>query len=132
MRLAVLVSLCLLSIIAAPQKKNAQQKPPEIELLDATVKRDGTDILLDGKVKNCGDKAIKDLVIFFHFYDADMQPITTRKGGIEQETFTAGDVAEFHAQMEQPPRATHYMIDFQDGGGKYLRPAVTPATNAIE
>jgi hypothetical protein len=134
MRFVVLSTVVLLlSGLALAQKKPKQEKPPEIELIEGTAHRQaGGNIAVDGKIRNCGDKPIKNLVIFFHFLDSDRQVITTRKGGVEQPVLNPGDESEFHAQLEQPPRATYYRIEFEDGGGKYLRPAKPPETSAIE
>lgn len=135
MRFVVLC--CALACLSAAlpllaEKKGRQEKPPEIVLIDGSARRQTGNILVDGKVRNCGEKPIKNLVIYFHFFDADRQEITTRKGGVDQDTLAPGDESEFHAELEEPPRATYYRIDFEDGAGKYLRPAKTPEMLAIE
>jgi hypothetical protein len=135
MRFAVLSCAFVSLLVCAPltaQRKGKQEKPPEIELIEGSARRQTGNILVDGKIRNCGEKPIKNLVIYFHFFDADRQEITTRKGGVDQDILAPGDEAEFHAQVEEPPRATYYRIDFEDGGGKYLRPAKAPEILAIE
>jgi hypothetical protein len=133
MRLFAVLSLSvLLSAFLFAQKKGKQEKPPEIELVEGSARRQTGQIMLDGKVRNCGDKPIKNLVILFHFLDADNHVITTRKGGVDEEILPPGAESEFHAQMDEPPRATYYRIEFEDGTSKYLRPAKQPETKAIE
>jgi hypothetical protein len=103
-------------------QKRKEGKPPEIELIDPVVRRQGELIIIDGKVKNVSDKPVKELAIFFDFLFQE-KVITTKRGGIDDPVLEPGDEAEFHAQIEAPPRATHYQVHFEDGGSKYLRPA---------
>jgi hypothetical protein len=49
------------------------------------------------------------------------QVITTKRGRIEAEMLDPGEEADFRAQIEDPSRATEFLINFEDGNGKYLR-----------
>ncbi len=118
---------CSILFLALPgnvfgQKKGKDGKPPEVELLEATAHRQEGIVSIVARVKNCGPKPIKTLQIIFDFIAPDhKQVITTKRGSIDAEVLEPGEEAEFHAQMEDPPRATEFQIRFEDGGAKYLR-----------
>ena len=115
-----------LSVTALGQKKGKEGKPPEVELLEATAHRQEGIISIDARVKNCGEKPIKTLQIIIDFIAPDhKQVITTKRGSIEAEVLDPGEEAGFHAQIEDPSRATEFQISFEDGGAKYLRAAKT-------
>jgi hypothetical protein len=121
MRFRVFMMLLMAAVTTASGQKKNDKKAPEIELMEATAHRQDGNITIDGKVRNCGEKPIKKLVLLFDFMDGNQQVLTTRKDSTEQEVLAPGEEAEFHSQVPEPPRATHFQINFEDGGGKYLR-----------
>jgi len=104
------------------QKKGKDSKPPEVQLLEASARRQEGIISVDARVKNCGEKPIKALQLILDFVASDhKQVITTKRGGIDAEMLDPGEEAEFHAQLEDQVRATEFQVNFEDGNGKYLR-----------
>jgi hypothetical protein len=117
-----LFALSVLAILAFGQKKGKEGKPPEVELLEATVHRQEGNVTVDARVKNVGEKPIKALNIVVDFVAPDhKQVITTKRGAIQEPVLDPGEEAEFHAQIEDPSRATEFHINFEDGNGRYLR-----------
>jgi hypothetical protein len=115
------LAVILLAIMASALAQKKQPKPPEVELLEVTAHRDEGRINLDGRVKNVGEKPIRGLTVVYDFLDSDKHVISSGKGGIEEASLVPGDEAEFHAQLQAPPRATSFQVNFEDGGGKDLR-----------
>jgi hypothetical protein len=116
------VWILLFAVLAFGQKKGKEAKPPEVELLEATAHRQEGNVIVDARVKNVGDKPIKALQLLVDFVAPDhKQVITTKRGRIEAEMLDPGEEADFHAQIEDPSRATEFQINFEDGNGKYLR-----------
>ena len=114
--------ILLLTAVAFPQKKGKEAKPPELDLMEASAHRQEGTIVFDARVRNCGDKPIKALRFLIDFVAPDhKQVITTKRGTLEEPMLDPGEEAEFHAQMEDPPKATEFRINFEDGNGKYLR-----------
>src|SRR5258708_33662467 len=114
--------ILLFAVLAFGQKKGKEAKPPEVELLEATAHRQEGNVIVDARVKNVGDKPIKALRLLIDFIAPDhKQVITTKRGRIDPEMLDPGEEADFHAQIEDPSRATEFQINFEDGNGKYLR-----------
>jgi hypothetical protein len=114
--------ILLFAVLAFGQKKSKEPKPPEVELLEATAHRQEGNVIVDARVKNVGDKPIKALQLLIDFVAPDhKQVITTKRGRIEAEMLDPGEEADFRAQIEDPSRATEFLINFEDGNGKYLR-----------
>jgi hypothetical protein len=117
-----LLALSVLAILAFGQKKGNDPKPPEVEVLEATAHRQEGTVTVDARVRNCGDKPIKALTLLIDFVAPDhKQVITTKRGVIEAAMLDPGEEAEFHAQIEDPSRATEFRINFENGNSKYLR-----------
>ena len=120
--LVVLVTNVFICALWAAEKK---PKPPEMEVLEVSVHRREDSVTVDGKVRNCGEKPVKKLVIQIDFLSPERKVISTRQAGIEQEVLQPGEEAEFHAQMPDEARATAYQVNFETADGKYLRNAKT-------
>jgi hypothetical protein len=115
--LLLVTNLFICALLAAEKKA----KPPEMEVLDVSVHRREDSVTVDGKVRNCGDKPVKKLVIQIDFLSPEKKVISTRQASIEQEVLQPGEEAEFHAQMPDEARATAYQVNFETGDGRYLR-----------
>src|SRR5258705_10616078 len=100
------------------QKKG---KPPDIEILEASAHRGEVTILIDGRIRNSGEKAIKELTLLFHFMAPGKQVVTTQKGKIEEPILGPGEEAAFHMELNGPPRSVEFQIDAADGVGRELR-----------
>jgi hypothetical protein len=99
-----------------------QKKGKEVELLEATAHRQDGMVTVDARVKNVGEKPIKSLQLVVDFVGPDRkQVITTKRGHVQEAVLDPGDEAEFHAQLEDPSRATEFQINFEDTNGRYLR-----------
>ena len=118
-------TLCLLILAAVPaaysQKKAPQPKPPVIEVVEVEAHRDQTQLNIDGKVKNAGERKANELVVIVDVLDSDKRTLTTQKGETDPESIEAGEEGEFHAQMTLPPRAVYVRFSFEEPGGRYLK-----------
>ena len=118
--LFILLALTLFATAAA-QKKGKDAKPPEIELKAASARREDGKVLVDARLRNQGDRPIRNLVLIVDFLSSDRQVLTTQKGEIEEENLEPGAEASFSAQMNEPARVTSFRISFEDGAGRYYR-----------
>ena len=106
-------------------------KPPDIEILESKARREEGRVTLDGRVRNTGSKAIRGLVVIFHFTAPDKAVITNQKTEIEEPVLEPGQEGTFRAVLVDPVRAVYYRIDAEDRSGKELRVA-KPGPYTIE
>ena len=106
-------------------------KPPEVEILESKARREEGKVTLDGRVRNAGSKAIRGLVVIFHFMAPGKAVMTTQKTEIEEPVLNPGQEGVFRAVLIDPVRAVDYRIDAEDRSGKELRVA-KPGPYSIE
>jgi hypothetical protein len=114
----VILILALAGAAAGADKKS---KPPDIEVLEASAHRGETTISVDGRIRNSGEKPIKELTLLFNFMAPGRQVVTTQKGRIEEEILEPGQEAAFHMELNGPPRSVRFEIGAADGAGRDLR-----------
>jgi len=119
LRVIFALALLVIASIAADKKK----KPPDIEILEASAHRGESKVSVDGRVRNSGEKAIKQLMLLFDFQAPGNQVIATEKGAIEEEVLDPGQEAAFHMEANTPPRSVAFQINAEDGSGRALRVA---------
>jgi hypothetical protein len=115
----ILVLAAVVTSIAAEKKK----KPPDLEVLEAAAHRGESKVAFEGRVRNSGQKPIKELTLLFNFLAPGKQPLTTEKGAIDEEVLEPGQEAAFRMETNDPPRSVQFQIDAQDGSGRELRVA---------
>ena len=119
-RLAI-ISFLLASLLYPAQRKRNSPKPPELQVAEVTARRGEGTVSLDGRVRNCGEKALRGLKLLFDFMDSDRQVLTTKNWTNEDAILQPGDETEFHAQLTDPVRAVYFRVNAEDGGGRELR-----------
>jgi hypothetical protein len=130
--LAVLIcTVTLVAIRALPADKKPKAKTAVVEMQGLKVSVDGSKIDIDGAVHNSGERTIEKLVLSFHFFDTDHQPLTTLKLEIDDETIDPGEDAEIHAAANEPPRAVSMEVTAADRGEKDLK-VINPGPYRIE
>lgn len=121
-RRSAILLLAVLAPFAAAQRKSVP-KPPEVEMLDGSAHREDGKVMLDGRVRNCGDKPIRGLTVLFDFVSAEGQVIATKNGRVDEEVLETGAESEFHVQVEDTARATALRVRFEDYDRRELRVA---------
>lgn len=119
-RRTVIASLAIV-VSAHSQKKSAQQKAPEIELLDASAKVEDSRVNIDGHVKNTSERPIKKLIAIFEVLDPSDNVLTKQQGPIEQSVLEPGEEGSFHVQIAWHARGHAFRVSFEDGSGRDLR-----------
>lgn len=106
-----LLFFCVLAL-GAGGKKSKDSQAPRVEVLEFSVKRtvDRT-IEIDGRIRNCGETAIRQLVLRFKILSADDDIVATQLGTIIPDALPAGEETEFHWQMSDPARAVALRIE---------------------
>jgi hypothetical protein len=117
----------VLSLSAAREKP----KPAKVELKDVKITLDGPHVNIDGIVHNAGERSIEKLVLSFHFFDTDHQPVTTLKLDVEDESIDPGEDAEIHAAANEPPRSISVEVTATAHGEKELT-VINPGPYQIE
>ncbi|HTM47161.1 MAG TPA: hypothetical protein VL285_00665 [Bryobacteraceae bacterium] len=118
--LQIILVLALAFGSAAAEKK---KKAPDVEILEATARRGESKISLDGKLRNSGEKPIKQLMLLFDFMAPGRQVVTTQKAPIDEELLEPGKEAVFHMELNDPPRSVEFQINAAEGSGRELRVA---------
>jgi hypothetical protein len=116
--LRVILALALVVASVAAQKK---KKPPDIEVLEASAHRGENNVSVDGRVRNSGEKPIKQLTLSFDFLAPGNRVVTTESGAIDEEVLEPGKEAAFHMESNAPPRSVAFQINAADGSGRQLR-----------
>ncbi len=134
-------ALCTVLMCAAPmlaaggpgaeQKSKQKPKPAVLEIKDLKVSLEGKTVNLDGTLHNAGERAIEKLVLSFHFFDTEHQPVSTLKLEIDDETIDPGEDSEIHASANEPARAVSLEVTAADRGERDLK-VVRPGPYPIE
>lgn len=106
-------------------------KPAKVELKDFKVAVDGPHVNIDGIVHNSGERTIENLVLSFHFFDTDHQPVTTLNLDVDDESIDPDEDAEIHAAANEPPRAISLEVTASAHGEKELT-VINPGPYQIE
>jgi hypothetical protein len=125
-----LVLACLVPLAMA-QKKQAQPKPPEIEVIEVAARREDSLLTVDLKLRNAGERAAKKLVVIFEVLDSDKNVLTRQQGEIEEPELEPGEESEINVQMAMHARAVQVRFSFEDGSGRDLK-ALKPGPYPIE
>ena len=78
---------------------------------------------MDGRVRNSGEKPIKELILLFDFQSPEKQVVATERGAIDEEILQPGEEAAFHMEANAPPGSVAFQINAADGAGRELRVA---------
>ena len=118
-RFAIAV-LCVLPL-AQGQRKSAQQKGPDVELLEAYAQAEDKRINIDGRVKNVAERPIRKLTVIFELLDPSNNVLTKQQGPIEEAVLEPGQEGSFHTQLAWHARTHAFRVSFEDGSGRELR-----------
>lgn len=117
---AVLLAVCM---GAAPQTKESRKKPPDIQMVETTVRRSGENFTLDGRVHITSEKALRGLVVVFDFFGPEGSVIATQKAEVSEDDLEPGKEASYQALAQASPRAVRYKLRAFDLNEKELRVA---------
>jgi hypothetical protein len=116
----IVVTALALALFLSAQKKNAEKKPPDVELVEASAQVEDRRVNIDGRVRNSGAKPIRRLNFILEMLDSDLRVLTRQQGKIDEETLEPGDEASFQAQIAWHARAVSFRVEFEDGSGREL------------
>ena len=122
--MARFLPVLLLAVVCLPaaDRKPRKGKLPDIEVVEMKVRRTEGKVMLDGRVRNGGEKTLPGVVLIFDFFAPGKVPITTQKNTLDQETLEPGQEAAFHGEMVDPVRAVECVLSAaEDGEGRDLR-----------
>lgn len=117
----LLFALVPLLVLAAGEAQRKGPKPPQVEMLELVAKRttEGT-VEIDGRVRNCGEKSLQNLVLRFKVLAPGQEVLTTQKGTISPEVLDPGEEAEFHWRMREPARGVTVLVTAMSRGENEL------------
>ena len=126
----LLVLLAGVLSLPAADKKPKGRKPPDLEVLEVKARRTEGRVMLDGRVRNSGEKTLTGVVLIFDFLAPGKVPITTQKTTVDEENLEPGRDAVFRAEMVDPVRAVECVLSAaEDQGGRDLHLAKILRTN---
>ena len=112
-RLVLLMAAC--AVLAMAGKKSKGIRAPSVEVVEISAHRTAEDTIeVDGRVRNCGDRTLRDLSLGFQLLASGGEVVTTQRGSVEDGPLQPGDEAEFHCQMQDPARAVKYLVTARD------------------
>lgn len=120
-RTALLCTAIFLSGFAVFTSNAKEPKPPEVEVTDMAIHREGGLIAVDTTLKNVGSKPIRGLTAIYHFFAPGHLPITTQRTETDEPVLNPGVESTIHAQLGQPARATEVEFSAVDASGRELR-----------
>lgn len=113
--------LWVVLILALAGASIAADKKTDIEVLEASAHRGESRISLEGRIRNSGEKPIKEVILYFHFMAPGRQVITTQKSPIDEELLEPGQESSFRVELNAPPRSVEFSIDAMTAIGRELR-----------
>lgn len=105
----IVVALALLCFSASGADKKA--KPPDLQIVQIQVKRDGAEASIDGRVRASGEKPLLKLLLAFEFRGPGKVVLTSKRAPIDEaETLEPGEEASFNVATACPQKAVDYIV----------------------
>ncbi len=120
MKLA-LVALCVFCLCVSGADK--KKKPPDVQVIEMKVRREGDRVTVDGRVRATGEKPIRRLVLALDFLASGSTPISTRRAEVDEDTLNPGDEGSVHAEASYPTNSLRYLVRAYGGDGRELEVA---------
>jgi len=117
-RSLALIALASLFLCLGQEKR--KQKPAQLEMIEFKAIRDQNKILIDGKVRNTGDLAAKDVILFFQFVSPDKKVVATRQADLEPREIEPGEDADFLLETPFPARAVFIRMETYDRQERWI------------
>ena len=115
-RRSAILTVCTGSLLLGQK-----QKPPEIEVLEASAHVDAGRVIVDCRVKNVSDKPIRKLTLVLEVLDIEDRVLTKQQGTIDAPVLDPGEDSLFQAQLAYHARTHAWRVSFEDGSGRDLR-----------
>ncbi len=125
------VLLALGSLWCAGPQKRKSLRPPEVEVVEISVRRVERLLEIDGRVRNSGERPLRGLILLFDLLASGREVLTTQKGAVEEEVLEPGGEAEFRWQMKDHVRAVSLRVNAVDRSGSEL-PVKRPGPYPVE
>ncbi len=109
------VVLCPLAGVGARQPQPAPRQRVEVLKLEAG--RESGRILIDGAVKNTGQRRLPALTLVFDLLDSDGNVMSRLRGPIEDEVLEPAAESEFHFYVSDHVRAVLVRVSAVSGRG---------------
>jgi hypothetical protein len=107
----VAVPLLVFACLApAALQQREQRSLNQIEVKEAKAERQERGIILDGRVKNTGQRALYRLTLVFDLIDSEQKVISSRKGPIEEDVLEPGEEASFQFHVPDQARAVQFRM----------------------
>ena len=113
--------LWVLIILALAGASIAADKKTDIEVMEVSAHRGESRISLEGRIRNSGEKPLKQVILYFHFMAPGRQVVTSQKSPLDEELFEPGQESSFHVELNAPPRSVEFSIDAKTAIGRELR-----------
>jgi hypothetical protein len=129
----VLPALPLLaSLLSAADKPRKQPSgPPRIEVMEMSVSREDRDLVVEGRVRNAGQRPIRKLVLIFQFLAPGKETIAKGRGPAEEDVLEPGQSHEFRYHLPDNARAVWLLLKAEDATGDEPR-VIKPGPYPIE
>ncbi len=121
MKRATAFLLLLASLLFPQARKGKAPRPPEVELLEVTARRETGQVILDGRVRNATNRPFKGLIVLFEFHSTDGRMISRKQTTVAEDSFDPGQEGEFRTETPDPVRAVRVLVICEDREGRYLR-----------
>jgi len=112
-----------------PKKK--AKGAPDLAFTSLEIKREESNVVIEGVVKNVSGKPIKGVVLYFEFLESQGRMISRMKTDATEHVLDDGEEVEFQTQTPDPVRAVDVRIDAEDKAARYLIPD-KPGPHRIE
>jgi hypothetical protein len=104
------VPLLVLACLAPAALQKRKQSQNQIEIIQASAERQERRIILDGRVKNTGQRVLYRLILCFDLVDSEQRVISRRKGPIEADVLEPGEEASFQFYVPDQARALQILM----------------------
>ena len=103
------------------KKKAKTPKPPDLTILNVVCRRSDGEIVLDGQVKNTGERPLQNVDLLIDFRAVGKQVLTTKRGPVESETIEPQGEADFHLRINDYARAIEIFFNAEEKDRRDLR-----------
>jgi hypothetical protein len=107
--------------LAGADKKRAQDKGPEIQVVEISAYVEERRVKIDARLKNSAERPVRGLTVILEILDGDSHVLTRQQGPIDEPVLEPGEESVLRMQIHYHARAVSLRVLAEDSGGRELR-----------